>query len=144
MIRSAAIGYQVLARTDLFRVDREWALALTIRAVADFHLLRGILIEWTQDGAALSAVKFDVLELREHTRPPGHDAGHADEIIQVARAEVTQRGAQWQVGDANVHFGVDALVIGVVHENGGEGDLIKDGEHGSRRVGEKVGEDGLG
>jgi hypothetical protein len=77
------------ALTDLFRVDGEWALTLAVCAIANFHFLRRILIEWTQDGIALSAVKLDVLELGEYARPPGHDARHADEIVQVARAKVT-------------------------------------------------------
>jgi hypothetical protein len=79
---------RALAPTDLFRVDGEWALTLAVCAIANFHLLRGILIEWTQDGIALSAVELDVLELGEYTRPPGYDARHAHEIVQVARAKV--------------------------------------------------------
>ncbi len=77
-----------LALTDLFRVDREWALTFAVCAIANFHFLRGILIEWTQDGVALSAVKLDVLELRKYAGPPGHDARYANEIVQVARAKV--------------------------------------------------------
>jgi len=46
------------------------------------------LIEWTQDGIALSTVELDVLELGENACPPGHDTRHADGIVQVARAEV--------------------------------------------------------
>jgi GAF domain-containing protein len=76
------------AMTDLFRIDREWAFALAICTVADFDFLRGILIEWTQDGAALSAVELDVFELGEYSRPPGHDAGYANEVVQVARTKV--------------------------------------------------------
>ena len=79
---------KALARTDLFGVDSERALAFAICAVANSHFLRGVLIEWTQDGVALSAVELDVLELWEYPRPPGHDAGHADKIVQVARAKV--------------------------------------------------------
>jgi hypothetical protein len=78
----------VPARSDLLRVDREWALALAIRAVADFHFLRGVLIEWTQDAVTLSAVEFDILQLGEYPGPSGHDARHADQVIQVARTEV--------------------------------------------------------
>ena len=135
---------RALAPTDLFRVDREWALALAVCAIANFHFLRGILIEWTQDGIALSAVELDVLELGEYARPPGHDASHADKIVQVARAKLAQRGTQRQVGDANVHFRVNTLVTWVINENCGESDLVKDGEHDSRRIGKKVGKDGLG
>jgi len=69
-------------------MDRKWALALAIRAVTDFHLLRGILMEWAQNGAALSAVELDVLEQGKHASTPCHDARHAGEVIQVARAEV--------------------------------------------------------
>jgi len=68
-------------------VDREWALALAIRTVADFHL-RGILIKWAQNGAALSAVELEVFELGKHASTHCHDARHADKVIQVARAEV--------------------------------------------------------
>jgi len=76
------------ARSDLLRVDREWALALAIRAVANFHFLRGVLIEWAQDGVALLAVELDILQLGEYPGPSGHDARHANQVIQVARAEV--------------------------------------------------------
>jgi hypothetical protein len=133
-----------LARTDLFRVDGKRTLALTVYTEADFHLLRSVLIERTQDGAALSAVELDVLELREYARPPGHDTGHTNEVIQVTRAEVAQRGTQWQVGDAGVHLRVDTLIVGIVHENRGQSDLVKNCEHCGRRVCEKVGEDGFG
>ena len=83
---------RALALTDLFRVDGEdgpLAALTQICAIANFHFLRGILIEWTQDGIALSAVELNVLELGEYARPPGHDTRHADEIVQVARAKVT-------------------------------------------------------
>jgi hypothetical protein len=114
---------------DLFRVDRERAFTFTIRTVADLDLLRGVLIEWTQDSSALSAVEFDVLELREHTGAPGHDASDTNEVIQVARTEVAERRAQWQVSNPDMDFGVNALVVGIVHQNGGEGDLVKNGKH---------------
>jgi hypothetical protein len=133
-----------LARTDLFRVDRERAFTFAICAVADLHLFRSILIKWTQDGAALSAIEFDILELREYTRPPGYDARHTDKVIQIACAEVAQGRAQRQISDTDVNFGVNTLVIGIVYENRSEGDLVENCEHCGRRVGEKVGEDGLG
>lgn len=79
---------RALALADLFRVDGEWALTLAVCAIANSHFLRGILIEWAQDGIALSAVELDVLELGEYARPPCHNTRHADEIVQVARAKV--------------------------------------------------------
>ena len=79
---------KALARSDLFRVDREWPFAVAIRAVADFHFLGSVLIERTQDGTTLSTVKLDVLELGKYTRPPGHDTRNANKVIQVACAEV--------------------------------------------------------
>lgn len=79
---------RALARANLFRVDGEWALTLAVCAIANSHFLRGILIEWAQDGFALSAVELDILQLGEYARPPSHDTRHADEIVQIARAEV--------------------------------------------------------
>ena len=66
----------------------EWALALAIRAVANFHFLRGVLIEWSQDGVAFLAVELDILQLGEYPGPSGHNPRHANQVIQVARAEV--------------------------------------------------------
>ena len=44
----------------------------------------------------------------------------------------------------DMYFGVYALVVGILNEDHGEGDLIKDGEHCGGRVGEKVGKDRFG
>lgn len=96
--------------TDLLRVNGERALALAVRAVADSDLLRRILIEGTEDRTALPAVELDVLELREDARTSCHDTRHPDEIVQVAATQVTKRRAKRQVCDADVHFGVNALV----------------------------------
>jgi len=43
-----------------------------------------------------------------------------------------------------VHLGVDALVVGIIHENCSKSNLVKDGEYSSRGVGKKVGKDGFG
>ena len=128
---------------NLFRVDGEWTFTLAICAVADFHFLRGVLVERAQDRAALLAVELDVFQLREDSRPSRDHAGYANEVVQIARAEVAERGAQRQVRDPDVHFRVDPLVVGVVYENRGECDLVKNLEHRGRRVGEEVSEDGL-
>ena len=38
-----------------------------------------------------------------------------------------------------MNFGVDTLVTWIVHENGGESNLVKDGKHNNWRIGKKVG-----
>jgi hypothetical protein len=43
-----------------------------------------------------------------------------------------------------MYFGVDTLVTWIIYENCGECDLVKDGEHDSRRVGQKIGKDRFG
>jgi hypothetical protein len=40
-----------------------------------------------------------------------------------------------------MNFGVDTLVTWIVHENCGESDLVKDGEHNNRRIGKEIGKD---
>lgn len=55
--------------------------------------------------------------------------------------EVAQRVADRQLGDPDVDFRVDALVIRVVIDDGSEGDFVENSEHGGRRVEEEVGKD---
>lgn len=129
--------------TRLLRVDRKWPFALTIRAIADPHFLRRILIERPQDSTTLPTIKLDILQLRKHPAPARHHARHPHQIIQIRSAQVAQGRRKREVGYAHVHFGVDALVLGVVDEDGGKGYFVEDGEHGGGRVGEEVGEDGF-
>lgn len=48
-----------------------------------------------------------------------------------------------ELGDADVDFGVNAGVVREGEEDHVECDLVEDGQHGGRAVGEEVGEDGL-
>jgi hypothetical protein len=116
--------------TNLFRVHCEGTFTFAIRAVADFDFLRRVLVERTQDSATLPAVKFDILELREYTRSPGHNTRHTDKVIEVGTTQVTERRTQWQVGDADVDFRVNTLVRGIVYEYRVEGNLVEDSKHG--------------
>jgi hypothetical protein len=143
MVLSEAAITSKREKTGLFRVDGERSFTLAICAVADFHFLGGVLVKRAQDGTAFLAVEFDVFELREDARPSGDHTGYTNEVVQISRAEVTERGAQREVGDADVHLRVDAFVVGVVNENGCKCDLVKNLEHCGGRVGEEVGEDGL-
>ena len=44
-------------------------------------------------------------------------------------AEVAQGGECWQVGDANVDLGMNALVVWIIDENDIKGHFIENGEH---------------
>lgn len=129
--------------TYLFRVDRERSFTLTIRTITNLHLLRRVLVKRSQHSPTLLAVKLDILQLREHTTASCHDPIDTDEVVEVGSAEVAQGRAEGEVRDADVDFGVDAPVCGVVDEDGVERDFVEDFEHGCGGVGEEVGEDGF-
>ena len=75
--------------TNLFGIDGKRALALAVRTVTDFHLLRRILVEWAQNRSAFPTVEFNVLQLWKYASASRHDAGHANKIIEVGSAKIT-------------------------------------------------------
>lgn len=128
----------------LLRVDREGTLAHARAAERDSDLGAVVLVERTEDLAALATVKLDVLELREDSTATRDDAAHPHERVEVHLSEVAEGVGRRELGDADVHLCVNTGVRGVVEEDDGERDLVKEGEHRGRRVGEEVGQDRLG
>lgn len=58
-------------------------------------------------------------------------------------AEVAESRCSRQVRDADVNFGMDALVIGIGDENDRESNFVKDGEHFARAKNEEVSDDSI-
>ena len=98
----------------LLRVDRERALALAVRAIANLDLSRRVLVEGAQYGTALLAVELDILELREHAAAPCDDARNAYELVELGAAQIAKGDRQWDLRDADVDLGFDAKVVRVV------------------------------
>lgn len=132
-----------LDQTYLFRVDREGAFAVARAAEADPDLARRVLEEGPEHFSALAAVELDVLELREDSRAASDDTADANEGVEMRLTQVAEGVRSRQFGDADVDFGVDASVVRESKEDNVERDLVKDGEHRRRRVGEEIGEDRL-
>lgn len=124
----------------MFRIHREWALAFTVRAITDSDLLGRILVEWSQDRPTFPTVELDILELWEYTCTSSHDARHTDKVVEICSAEVSQRRAEGEIGDANMYLGVNAFVGGVVHQDGVESDFVEDSKHRGGGISQEVGE----
>jgi hypothetical protein len=128
----------------LFRVESEWTLAFAIGTVTNPDFLGRVLVERAEDSTTLPAVELDILELGEDATPPCHNTRYTDKVVKVRPTQVSQRRAEWEIGNAHMHFVMDAFVRREIDEDCVEGDFIEDFEHSGRRVGKKVSQNGLG
>lgn len=129
----------VVAVDGLFGVEGEGPAGLAVLAVGDAHFGVGFLRERAQRDVAFFAVEANVFELGEDAGAAGDDAADADEAVEVRLAQLPQSVVDGEVGDADVDFGVDAGVVGVVEESHVHGDLVEDLEDLGWCVGEEVG-----
>lgn len=126
--------------THLFRVDSEGTFVLAVGTERHPNLFVRILMERTQNGAALAAIELDVLQLREDTRSTGHHSLDANELIEMRPAKVAEFANVGVVGDANVNFRVNTVVCWVVKCDNLKRDSVENREHGSWATRKEVGQ----
>jgi hypothetical protein len=116
----------VITIDSLFTVDGERTSTRTLRAHADLDFLitgfststhHCILIEGTKNCVTLSAVKFDVFELRKHSGTAGNDTADANKGIKIVPSKRAKGGKVGEVRDAHMNFRMDALVRRIKEQN---------------------------
>ena len=80
--------------------------------------------ERTHDVAAAHARELDQLEHREDRGPPGDDAGHLHERVEVHLAQLAQLVRDRELRDAHVDLVVDVRVVGELVHHLGHGHLL--------------------
>lgn len=125
--------------THLLGVDSEGTSGLAAGAERNSDLLHRVLVERTQRASALAAVKLDILELREHARPTGHNTRNPNETVEVALTEISKCIGGGKIGDSDVNLVVNEPVGWVVEEDDLQGDFVKDLEQCLGRVGKEIG-----
>ena len=127
----------------MFSVYGEWTFTLAVGTITDSDFLCGVLVEGSQNCATFAAIKLDVFQLREDPASAGNNPGNTDKVIQVCPSEIPQRRAEGQIGNANMNFGVDALVRRIVDKNGIKSDLIKNFQHWGWGICQEIRQDGF-
>ena len=100
-------------------------------------------MERTKCYTALGAVELDILKLREDARSSGDDTADPDKTVQVGLAKLTKCVVHGEIKDADMNLRVNTLVVRIVQKNDIHGNFVEELDHFSRRVGQKVSEDGL-
>ena len=88
------------------------------------------MIERPEHGPALLTIKLDIFKLGEHPAPPRDDTRHSNQVVEVRPAKVAEGGAEWEICNADVYFGMDTLVGRIVDQDGIESHFIEDSKHG--------------
>ena len=133
----------VVAVDGFFGVEGEGAARLAVLAEGDFDFDVGFLLEGAQCYATFGAVEADIFQLREDACAASDDACDPHEAIEMSLAELAECIMHWKIRDADMDFGMNALVVWVMEQCYVHSNLVEDLEDFCRSIGQEVGKDSL-
>merc|ERR1719151_582170 len=124
---------------SLSLVDLKRPKALALRAGARLGLLLLVLVEGAKHIATLGAVELDHEKLRQDAAAARNNTAGPDQLDEVKLSQTSQLLNKRQLTDANLDIGGNPLVVWVDAQNHLLGCLVKNFEHLTRCLREKIG-----